>query len=244
MKKRVLGVVGGMGPLASAEFIKTIYECSLGEREQEAPVVLLYSDPTFPDRTEALLAGDSEPTLTKLVAALEWLRDSGASQTVICCLTVHHLLKRVPVHLRAQVISLVDVIIDAVARSRERQLLVCSIGARRLEIFQSHERWREIEDYIVWPDETDQQFIHQELIYQVKQNRNLDELLPLFVRLVAKYKTRSFVAGCTEIHLLAKQLSSSSLWSERIVDPLLLIARDFASKVSGTYLEAVSTVTR
>jgi aspartate racemase len=228
MKKRVLGVVGGAGPLASAEFIKTIYECSLGEREQEAPAVLLYSDPTFPDRTEALLAGDSEPTLTKLVAALEWLRDSGASQTVICCVTMHHLLKRVPDHLRAQVISLVDVIIDAVARSRERHVLVCSIGTRRLEIFQSHERWHEIEDYIAWPDETDQQFIHQELIYQVKQNRSLDELLPPFVRLVAKYKTRSFVAGCTEIHLLAKRLSSSSLWSERIVDPLLLVAEEVA----------------
>jgi len=230
MKKKVLGVVGGAGPLASAEFTKTIYECSLGEREQEAPVVLLYSDPTFPDRTEALLAGDYEPTLTKLVAALEWLRDSGASQTVICCVTMHHLLKRVPVHLRAQVISLVDVIIDAVARSRERQVLVCSTGSRRLGIFQSHERWHEIEDYIVWPDETDQQFIHQQLIYQVKQNHNLDELLPPFVTLLAKYKTRSFISGCTEIHLLAKRLSSSSLWGERIVDPLLLIAMEVAQE--------------
>ena len=228
MKNRVLGVVGGAGPLASAEFIKTIYECSLGEREQEAPIVLLYSDPTFPDRTEALRTGNCEPTLTQLVAALEWLRDSGASQTVICCVTMHHLLKRVPVHLREQVISLIDVIIDAVARSRERHLLLCSTGTRRSEIFQSHERWHEIEDYIAWPDETDQQFIHQELIYQVKQNRNLDELLPPFVRLLEKYKTPSFVSGCTEIHLLAKRLSSSSLWSERIVDPLLLIATEVA----------------
>ena len=228
MKNRVLGVVGGAGPLASAEFMKTIYECSLGEREQEAPVVLLSSDPTYPDRTEALLAGDSEPTLTKLVAVLEWLRDSGASQTVICCVTMHHVLKHVPVHLRAQVISLIDVIIDAVARSRERHLLVCSTGTRRLEIFQAHERWHEIEDYIAWPDETDQQFIHQQLIYQVKQNRSLDELLPPFVSLLAKYETQSFVAGCTEIHLLAKRLSSSSLWSDRIVDPLLLIATEVA----------------
>lgn len=228
MKNKVLGVVGGAGPLASAEFMKTIYECSLGEREQEAPIVLLYSDPTFPDRTQALQTGDSEPTLTKLVAALEWLHASGASQTVICCVTMHHLLKRVPVHLRAQVISLIDVIIDAVARSREKHLLVCSTGTRRSQIFQSHERWHEIEQFIAWPDETDQQFIHQELIYQVKQNRNLDELVPPFVRLLAKYKTRSFVAGCTEIHLLAKRLSSSSLWNEPIVDPLLLIANEVA----------------
>ena len=79
-------------------------------------------------------------------------------------------------------------------------------------------------------DETDQQFIHQELIYQVKQNRNLDELLPPFVRLLAKYKTRSLISGCTEIHLLAKRLSSSSLWGERIVDPLLLIATEVAQE--------------
>lgn len=228
--KRVLGVVGGIGPLASAEFVKTIYEYSLGEREQESPVVLLYSDPTFPDRTEALLAGDYDATLTKLVAALEWLRDSGASKTVICCLTLHHLLPRLPPDLRARVVSLVDVIIDEVARSRQRHALVCSTGARKLEVFQSHERWRQIEDYIIWPDERDQQFIHQELIYQVKKNRNLDELLPQFVRLLAKYKAPSFIAGCTEIHLLAKRLAAPAHRHGRVgcVDPLTLIAKEVA----------------
>lgn len=231
--KRVLGVVGGLGPLASAEFVKTIYEYSLGEREQAAPVVLLYSDPTFPDRTEALLAGDYDATLTKLIPALEWLRDSGASKTVICCLTLHHLLPQLPPDLRAQVVSLVEVIIEEVARSRQKHLLVCTTGARKLEVFQSHERWRQIEDYIIWPDEPDQQFIHQELIYQVKKNRNLDELLPQFVQLLAKYKASSFIAGCTEIHLLAKRLAASTPRHGRIgcVDPLTLIAKEVAREM-------------
>lgn len=48
-----LGVLGGMGPLASAEFLKTIYECSVAGGEQRSPSVIMYSDPTFPDRTEA-----------------------------------------------------------------------------------------------------------------------------------------------------------------------------------------------
>ena len=43
-----LGILGGMGPLASAEFLKTLYECFPYEREQDAPVCLLVSDPTFP----------------------------------------------------------------------------------------------------------------------------------------------------------------------------------------------------
>lgn len=227
---RTLGVVGGLGPLASAEFVKTVYECGLGEREQEAPAVLLYSDPSFPDRTEALLAGDCDTTLTKLVAALEWLRDSGASKTVICCVTIHHLLPRLPAKLRARVVSLIDVVVDEVARSRRRHLMLCTTGARELGVFQSHERWPEVEARVVWPDAPDQQFVHQELIYQVKKNRDPEELLPQLSRLLAKYEASSFVAGCTEIHLLAKRLCDPRRGRGRLgcVDPLSLVAERVA----------------
>ena len=41
----MLGIVGGMGPLASAEFVKTIYEYNHWTgKEQEAPKILLYSE--------------------------------------------------------------------------------------------------------------------------------------------------------------------------------------------------------
>src|SRR5215510_14138151 len=102
MRKPVLGVLGGMGPLASAEFAKTIYELSgeISMREQAAPVVLMYSDPAFPDRTEAFLRGETQPLLTRLIKALELLCSMGASQLVICCMTIHYLLPQVPGALR------------------------------------------------------------------------------------------------------------------------------------------------
>jgi aspartate racemase len=81
MTKPVLGVLGGMGGLASAEFVRTVYEIS-GEvcsREQDAPVVVMYSDPTFPDRTEAFLRGETQPLLNKLIEALELLNSMGAT---------------------------------------------------------------------------------------------------------------------------------------------------------------------
>ena len=100
----MLGVLGGMGGLASAEFVKTIYEIS-GEvcaREQAAPVVLMYSDPAFPDRTDAFLRGETQPILTKLIEALELLRNMGASQFVIACMTIHYLLPRLSPDLRSR----------------------------------------------------------------------------------------------------------------------------------------------
>ena len=95
-KQPTYGVIGGMGPLASAEFLKTIYEYSLDQREQDSPVVLVYSDPTFPDRTDAFLAGQDEALLSQLNRAVDRLRSWDASKIVICCMTIHYLVPRLP----------------------------------------------------------------------------------------------------------------------------------------------------
>ena len=84
MKNKVLGVVGGAGPLASAEFTKTIYEFSLGEREQEAPIVLLYSIPlslTGQRRCWPAIMNRHSKARRRIG---EWLRDSGALKKPIC----------------------------------------------------------------------------------------------------------------------------------------------------------------
>src|SRR5215471_16021368 len=99
----ILGVVGGMGPVASAEFLKTIYEYHHSDVEQQSPSVIMLSDPSFPDRTDELLAGASDVLLQKLVAALTMLRQAGANRIVICCMTIHHLLPRLPHDLQRSV---------------------------------------------------------------------------------------------------------------------------------------------
>jgi|SRR5215213_3529114 len=221
MSKDLVGIVGGLGPLASAEFVKTIYEQCHPEREQETPRVVLYSDPTFPDRTDASLNGGEDELLARLVDVLTQLQRSGASQFVICCITIHHLLPRVPSDLRARIVSLLDVIFDAVAASHKRHLLLCTTGARQLRLYEKHERWRDTAGLFVMPDEMDQPEVHR-LIYRIKQNRNLAEEGHFVESLLDKYGVNSFIAGCTEFHLLSKH------FGERCIDPLTEIAKDLA----------------
>ena len=59
MMGKNLGILGGMGPLASAKFLSTVYRLNLVEPEQEAPNCILLSDPSFPNRTKAILAGNT-----------------------------------------------------------------------------------------------------------------------------------------------------------------------------------------
>src|SRR5262249_22754471 len=176
--RQLLGILGGMGPLASAEFVKTIYERSLNEPEQAAPAVVMRSDPSFPDRTQSLIAREYEPLLSMLIEALYCLRDQGASRIVICCVTIHYLLPMLPAELRRRIISLLDVIFDLVAENRKKHLLMSTLGARKLRIFERHARWRALKGRIIMPDEKDQSFIHHSIIYQIKRSRGVGELVP------------------------------------------------------------------
>jgi aspartate racemase len=226
-KREILGIVGGIGPLASAEFVKTIYEQSVGEREQASPIIFMHSDPTFPDRTQSLLAGESEPLLSKLIKALNQLQELGASRIVICCVTIHFLLPRLPAELRSRIISLLDVIFGELGKSQKRHLLIGTTGARKLSVIEQHARWESLKDLIVMPDEEDQRLIHDDIIYQIKRNRDLSELMPVLESLLSKYDLESFIAGCTEIHLLAKRFVWSGTEARfSCIDPIMTIAKD------------------
>lgn len=223
----LLGILGGLGPLASAEFLKTIYECSPGTCEQHWPKVVLYSDPSFPDRTETLIAGFDDLLLDPLVEALRHLERLGANRIVICCVTLHHLLPRLPHSLRARIWSLLDVVFAQVIESRERHLLLCSNGTRQMGIFQLHPQWAAAHDLLVLPDDDDQNLIHR-LIYQIKKNDDVCRLIPIIETRLSKYRVNSFIAGCTEIHLLAKRFRSThgEIRERSCIDPLSIIARD------------------
>lgn len=230
----VLGVVGGMGPLASAEFLKTIYEVGIGSREQESPVVILYSDPTFPDRTDAFLEGRADVLLAQLSAMLDALGRIGASKVVMCCMTIHYLLPRLDEQRRRRLVSLLDIIFEEVIERRQEHLLICSTGTRRLRLFEQHPLWERARSYLVLPDEDDQRLIHSEIIYRIKMSPDISRFIPVFESLLDKYKVSNFVAGCSEIHLLAKHYLFSQVGAKHYncIDPLTLIASRLAETAS------------
>ena len=194
-------------------------------------MVLMYSDPTFLDRTDNLLGNDGDLLLSQLKDGLEHLRACGAARIVICCITIHHLLHRVPAQLRAVVWSLPDVIFAQLAQSRRRHLLICSKGTRALGIFEQHPQWSRSRHLFVLPDDRDQDSIH-DLIYQIKRKCDVRQLTPFVEELLAKYEVDSFIAGCTEMHILAKQLlaAEGEPRSYQCIDPLVCVAQALAKK--------------
>ena len=90
---KILGVLGGMGPLASAQFMLRLTLLTPATRDQDHIPTVLWSDPRVPDRTRGKLAPgkidggeDPEPWLLR---GIRGLKAAGASAIAIPCNTAH-----------------------------------------------------------------------------------------------------------------------------------------------------------
>lgn len=85
---RVLGVLGGMGPLASAEFMRRLTLLTPAARDQDHIPAVLWSDPRVPDRVAGHL-GAGESPLPALLRGLRGLEEAGCGAIAIPCNTAH-----------------------------------------------------------------------------------------------------------------------------------------------------------
>jgi aspartate racemase len=224
--RKTLGILGGMGPLASAALVQTIYEQNITVPEQDAPACVLYSDPRVPDRTRAILDGEDGLMGAWLTEALERLDRLGADKMVIACFTSHAFVSRLPAALARKLISLLDLTVNAIEAEPGPCLLLCTTGCREAGVFRRHARWGAVEDRVLLPDARDQARVH-EMIYALKANGDRGAAAAEVSGLLRKYGARAFVAGCTEFHLLTRYLDAAPQQEAvRGIDPLLVLARD------------------
>lgn len=84
-----LGVLGGMGPAATADFLVKLARRTPAERDQDHLRTVVYSDPTTPDRSDAIL-GKGESPLSAMLTGLKFLEKSGVDLIAIPCNTAHY----------------------------------------------------------------------------------------------------------------------------------------------------------
>lgn len=225
----LVAIVGGLGPLASAAFVTTIYERTTGRREQDMPRVLLWSDPQFPDRTSALLEGRGDLLAEHLRDVVERCEAMGATRIVICCVTVHAVLPLLPPRLQTRIVSLVDVLLFAVVERQRPQLLLTTLGTRHTRMLEQHPLWKEASRWLLWPGETDRERLHQ-AIYDMKRGGGPADAAALVEALLRRHRVGSFVAACTELHLVTRYWSTHP--PVAYIDPLAIIADQVAAPLA------------
>jgi aspartate racemase len=108
----VLGVLGGMGPLATIDFLHKLVAATPAATDQEHVPVVTSSIPQVPDRTAAF-RGEGESPLPAMIESGRRLVAAGASLIVIPCNTAHLWYEPLQQALGLPMLHLVDAALDA-----------------------------------------------------------------------------------------------------------------------------------
>ncbi|MCC8194689.1 MAG: amino acid racemase [Deltaproteobacteria bacterium] len=112
---KTLGVLGGMGPAACAEFMRLLAEKSPAGRDQEHPIMYVLSDPHIPDRTAAVNGTGPDPT-GRLRSDLLTVAGWGVDYLAVPCNTAHIFIDRFREELPVPLIHIVEETVAACQR--------------------------------------------------------------------------------------------------------------------------------
>jgi len=223
---RTLGILGGMGPEATAHFYRLLIRNTSAAGDQKHIPVIIWADPSVPDRTAAVFGRGPSPA-PALLRGLRALRRAGADLAVIPCLTAHGFLGRGRIWRPLPVVSLVDETVEHILKRRPRVRragLLASSGMIALQVLQKPLEANGID--VLVPDARDQRRI-MEAIYGrqgikagVVRGNPRKWLRSVAGRLVRR-GAGVIIAACTEIPLCLRPEDVDV----PLLDPMAIAAR-------------------
>jgi aspartate racemase len=221
-----LGILGGMGPMATVDFVKRILDKSPAHSDQEHIPMIISNNPVIPDRTRHILENGENP-LQMMLSNLMNLVSSGATKVVIPCNTAHYWLDQLKQDREVSFISIIDTVVEEAQRRDMQKIGVMATDAT----IQTGLYSKAIEQagrQPLFPTHDEQQTVMAG-IYAVKAGeteKGRELMLPVFDRLIAD-GADGVILGCTEIPVAfatlneekkAKALDSLDILAQQCVD--------------------------
>lgn len=200
---KILGVIGGMGPLATCLFYQWMVERTEADRDQDHIPMILLSHCTMPDRTAALLGGRGEEVFSLLLEDALHLERDGAAAIAIPCNTSHFFADRLQAALRIPLLNMVRETVKAMsARGARRVGILATDGTIQTGIYQAECRRAGIE--AVAPSPAAQKMVTHMIYEEIK--KGLPGSPALFAAIQRELRERGcdgVILACTELSCFA-----------------------------------------
>ncbi|HEY4069915.1 MAG TPA: amino acid racemase [Burkholderiaceae bacterium] len=227
-----LGVVGGVGPAATADFLQKIVRNTDARSDQEHVKLVVEQNPQIPDRTAHLVGDGADPTIA-LYATCKKLEAAEADLIAIPCNTAHAFVERIQPYLSIPIVNMLHETVQTLREQHpqaRRIGLLATSGTLASRVY--HEALEAVGLQPIAPDEVNQRRV-MEAIYGehgVKAGFTdgvcVDELLQALAHLVER-GAQAVILGCTELPLLLAPSPAFTVAGRTIalLDPTEILAR-------------------
>ena len=105
--KKICGVMGGMGPLATVDFLNKIIQCTRAKKDADHVHTIIDCNTSIPDRSAHILY-DRESPREELIRTAKRLQNAGADFLVLTCNTAHYFFDDIQKSVDVPVINMID----------------------------------------------------------------------------------------------------------------------------------------
>lgn len=219
--KKTLGIIGGMGPMATADLFSKIIANTDANSDAGHIHIFIDNNPAIPDRTKAVLDGSDEP-LAFLAEAARNLVKMGADLLLLPCNTSHAYYPQLCEAVDAPVIHMIEeTAAHAASLGLKRVGLLATKGTLHARLYENALAPFDIEAIV--PDEAGQGEVMKLIYNGVKAGAEAYDTTAVREVLdrMAQRSADTFLLGCTELPLAFEKYGLCY----PVIDPALILAR-------------------
>lgn len=203
---KTLGIIGGLGPMATAYFMQLVIEMTQAVTDQEHIPMIIYNCPQIPDRTRFLLGLSQEDPVPGIVRCGGQLAADGAQILAIPCITAHAMHERIQERVELPIIHAIkETAIHLKEAGIKRVALEATDGTVQTGVFQKELEAQQIE--VILPSREGQQKVMDIIYHNVKAGIpvDMDKFAAVEQELLAK-EAQVIILGCTELSMVKQQM--------------------------------------
>ena len=195
-----LGVIGGMGPLATVNFYERVVLNTEAKCDNEHIDMIVLNHSTMPDRTKCIIENRKTEFLESIKKDFAILENIGVEAVAIPCNTSHYFYDEFKKLTDLKIINMIEeTILEVKKRGVKKISVFGTLGTLNSKVYEKYAKEYELEVKDV--SEADKQAVMY-IIYNIKETNNLDN--KQFTDILNRYcddETVGIIA-CTELSLL------------------------------------------
>ena len=219
--RRILGIMGGLGPMATTYFMERIVEMTDASEDQDNISMIVYNCPYIPDRTKHILDPKAPDPTIAMIDIARRIQNDGADGIAVPCITAQYYHDYIQKEVAIPVMNGVQETVQFLKSTNvDRVGLLATNGTIDSNIF--GKALEEAGVSYCYPSEQDQKSIMSIIYEQIKAGKraNVNLLVELGDRL-KKQGVERVILGCTELSVIKRH----ALLPDYFLDVIDVMAR-------------------
>lgn len=220
MKKKVLGIIGGVGPLATMLLGEMIVKRTKANTDQQHVNMVITNNTSIPDRTTYILDRSKANPVPVMIADAAKLKSIGAEVLAVPCNTAHSFYPEIQQGADMQVLHMINETAKRAAQIGAKKVgILATTGTLTTSVYQLACQNAGVQPIV--PDEETQEMIMSIIYDDVKAGRPVDFLK--WQQIINKLEGLGcdrIILGCTELSIVKKELNLDDTY----IDSLMVLA--------------------